>query len=96
MLDPHDIIIRPLISEHTTKISDYHNTYTFKVAKAANKIEIKSAVESLFNVKVKKVNTLNFKGKKRRMRYKVGLTASWKKAYVTLNEGDRIEIFEGV
>ncbi len=95
-MNPHDIIIKPIISEQTSKLSELNNSYTFKVAKGANKIAIKDAVEKLFDVKVKKVNTLNFKGKKRRVRAKLGMTASWKKAYVTLQSGDRIEIFEGV
>ena len=80
MQNPHNIILQPLISEQSTKLSDQNNAYTFKVAKDANKVEIKDAVESLFNVHVTKVNTVNLKGKKRRIRGRVGLTSSWKKA----------------
>lgn len=96
MLNPHEVIIKPIISEHSIKLSDLQNTYTFRVKKDANKVEIKNAVEALFDVKVKKVNVLNLKGKKRRVRVRVGMTSSWKKAYVSLQSGDRIEIFEGV
>ena len=69
------------------------NTYTFEVAKNANKIEIAKAVEELFNVTVTNVNTLNVKPKKKRIRVQVGLTRTWKKAMVTLKEGDTIELF---
>lgn len=96
MLSPHEIILQPVVSEHTTKLSTLHNTYAFKVAKEANKIAIKGAVEAIFNVHVTKVSTLSVKGKKRRVRYRMGLTSSWKKAYVSIQEGERIEIFEGV
>jgi len=70
--------------------------YTFIVALTANKVEVKKAVEELFKVKVKKVNTLRVKGKAKRVRNIVGRTSEIKKAIVTLREGDRIEIFEGV
>ncbi len=69
------------------------NTYTFEVAKSANKVEIAQAVEAIFNVKVLKVNTLNVKAKPKRMRYQVGKTRTWKKAMVTIAEGDTIELF---
>ena len=67
--------------------------YTFKVAKDANKIEIAKAVEEIFDVKVLKVNTVNVKSKKKRMRNIEGKTRTWKKAIVTLAEGDTIELF---
>ena len=69
------------------------NTYTFEVAKSANKIEIAQAVHEIFNVEVVKVNTLNVKAKPKRLRGRIGLTRTWKKAMVTLKEGDTIEIF---
>jgi len=68
----------------------------FKVDRRANKQEIKEAVESLFNVHVERVNTLNFEGKKRRLGRRTGQRSDWKKAIVTLQEGESIEFFEGV
>ena len=70
-----------------------NNTYTFEVAKSSNKVEIAQAIEAIFNVKVVKVNTLNVKSKPKRVRYQVGRTRTWKKAMVTLAEGDTIELF---
>ncbi len=91
--DPREIIIRPVITEHSYDVMD-NNVYTFEVAKDANKIEIRQAVEAIFNVSVVKVNTLNVKPKPKRVRYqKRGYTNAWKKAMVTLKEGDTIEIF---
>ena len=92
MKDARDIIIRPIITEHSYDMIE-KNKYTFEVAKTANKVEIAKAVEELFNVTVKKVNTLNVKPKKKRVRYKLGMTRSWKKAMVTIAEGETIEIF---
>lgn len=92
MKDPREIIIRPVISERSyDKMSE--NVYTFEVAKSANKVEIAQAVETIFDVKVKKVNTLNVKPKPKRVRFHMGKTRSWKKAMVTLAEGDSIELF---
>ena len=90
--DPREVIIRPVITEHSYDMMAA-NCYTFEVAKDANKIEIAQAVEAIFNVKVVKVNTLNVKAKPKRMRYQQGFTRTWKKAMVTLKEGDKIEIF---
>lgn len=92
MKDPREVIIRPIISEHSYDMMG-DNTYTFEVAKSANKVEIAQAVEAIFNVKVLKVNTLNVKAKPKRMRYQVGKTRTWKKAMVTIAEGDTIELF---
>ena len=69
------------------------NVYTFEVAKDSNKVEIRQAIEAIFNVSVVKVNTLNVKPKPKRVRYQVGQTRTWKKAMVTLKEGDTIELF---
>ena len=90
-----DIILTPVITEDSMdRLQD--NRYTFKVAKDANKVEIASAVEELFGVKVAKVNTMNVKGKQKRMGRSVGYRPDWKKAIVTL-EGDKaIEFFEGL
>ena len=70
-----------------------NNVYTFEVAKDSNKVEIRQAIEAIFNVSVVKVNTLNVKPKPKRVRYQVGQTRTWKKAMVTLKEGDTIELF---
>lgn len=96
MRDPRDIIIRPLVSEKSTALME-QNKYVFVVAREANKIEIKHALEEIFSVKVEAVNTANFKGKKKRLgRHPAGYQSRWKKAVVTLAEGSKpIEIFEG-
>lgn len=80
---PQDIIIKPLLTEKSAEDIAL-GKYTFEVARGATKTEIKSAVEKLFDVKVLSVNTLNFDGKKKRQRYVVGRTPSWKKAVVTI------------
>lgn len=90
--DARDIIIRPIVTEHSYDVMD-ENVYTFEVARDANKIEVKKAIEKIFDVKVVKVNVLNVKPKPKRVRYQRGYTRSWKKAMVTLAEGDSIEIF---
>ena len=93
MQSARDVIIRPIITEHSYDGME-DGVYTFEVAKAANKIEIAQAVEELFNVKVVKVNTINVKAKPKRYRYtSKGLTRTRKKAMVTLKEGDKIELF---
>ena len=90
--DPREVIIRPVITEHSYDMME-NNTYTFEVAKDANKIEIAQAIEAIFDVDVVKVNTLNVKPKPKRMRYQIGKTRTWKKAMVTLKDGDTIEMF---
>lgn len=92
MKEARDIIIRPVISEHSFDAMG-EGVYTFEVAKDANKIEIAQAVESIFNVHVTKVNTLNVKAKPKRVRWRAGKTRTWKKAMVTLAEGETIELF---
>ncbi len=96
MRDPHDVIIRPVVTEKSTGLLE-ENKYTFVVLREANKIEIKHAIEEIFGVKVKAVNTANYQGKKKRLgRYPYGYKPRWKKAIVTLAEGSKsIEIFEG-
>lgn len=96
MKDPRDIIKRPLVTEKSMA-GGAMSKYTFEVDVEANKIEIARAVEEMFpNVNVKKVNTLHIKGKTRRLRGREGKTAERKKAVVTLQPGQRIEIFEGI
>jgi large subunit ribosomal protein L23 len=91
-MDARNIIVRPIISEKSYRMIE-HNRYTFEVAKEASKIEIGKAVEEIFDVTVLKVNTMRVSGKPRRVRYAMGLTKSWKKAIVTLQDGDSIEMF---
>ena len=88
----HEIIIRPIVSERSFSGMEL-NKYTFEVAKDANKYQIKDAVEEIFGVKVVRVNTLTVKPKTKRVRVVEGLTRTWKKAVVTLKDGDTIEIF---
>ncbi|MEJ2247232.1 MAG: 50S ribosomal protein L23 [Acidobacteriota bacterium] len=80
----------PVITEKSTYIKDTQHTVTFKVLRDANKIEIKDAVEKIFKVKVKSVRTANFHGKKRRQGRYEGRRPDWKKAYVTLKEGEKM------
>ncbi|HHY98476.1 MAG TPA: 50S ribosomal protein L23 [Firmicutes bacterium] len=94
-MEPRDVIIRPLVTEKSTgQLED--RKYSFVVDKRAHKLEIKKAVEEIFKVKVKDVNTVAVKGKKKRMGRFVGTTPDWKKAVVTLEEGQSIPLFEGV
>ncbi len=94
-MNPHKIIIRPLITEKNTNLMEL-NKYSFEVDRSANKTDIKRAIEQIFSVSVTDVHTLNVRGKLRRRGQRFGYTADWKKAVVTLAEGDRIELFEGV
>jgi large subunit ribosomal protein L23 len=90
-----EIIIHPIITEKSTEKQGF-GKYCFKVNKRANKKEIITAVRAAFNVEPVSCNVMNVRGKKKRVRYKLGYTSSWKKAIVTLKEGDKIELFEGV
>lgn len=92
MADARSIIIRPIVSERSYDMIEL-NRYTFEVAKTAKKIEIAKAVEEIFDVNVTNVNTLNVKPKKKRVRRQAGYTRSWKKAIVTIAEGESIELF---
>ena len=96
MRDPRDVILRPVVSEKSYGLLD-SGAYTFVVHPDANKIEIRQAIEQIFNVSVVKVNTLNRKGKRKRHRRqpKWGKRPDTKRAIVTLAEGDRIPLFEG-
>jgi len=93
MYDPRDIVLRPVISEKSYDMIE-HNRYTFEVAKTASKPQIADAVTAIFGVTVTKVNTMNVTGKPRRVRVAKGKTRDWKKAVVTLKEGDSIEFFQ--
>lgn len=94
--DPRDILLRPVVSEKSYALLD-RNVYTFVVAPDANKIEIKQAVEAIFNVQVTRVSTLNRKGKQKRNRRTntLGKRPDTKRAIVTLSADDRIDIFGG-
>jgi len=91
-----DIVASPLITEKGTMVNEAGNQVVFRVRRDANKEEIRRAVESLFKVRVEKVRTLNYLGKTRRVGRAVGRRPAWKKAYVTLAEGQRIDFFETV
>lgn len=91
-MDAYHIIKRPLRTEKSVADGERTNSYHFEVDLKANKIQIKQAVENFFNVKVDDVRTLVRKGKRRRVRLKVGRTKDWKKAIVTLKEGNSIDL----
>ena len=90
-MNHYEIIQRPVVSEKTVYLSNALNQYTFNVHPNANKIQIKEAVEGLFKVKVTAVNTMNVLGKERRRGRVAGTTSAWKKAIVSLAEGQKIE-----
>ena len=94
-MDARDVIIKPVVSEKSYNLLDA-NAYTFIVHPDANKIEIRQAVEEIFNVRVSKVNTLNRNGKRKRNRrsFSYGKRPDTKRAVITLVEGDRIDLFE--
>ena len=96
MRTAYDVIIKPVITEKSM-MGVAEKKYVFQVAKDANKIEIKKAIEEIFSVKVDSVNTMNVSGKVKRMGVHVGKTASWKKAVVQLSADSKaLEIFEGM
>ena len=86
----------PLITEKGTLVNEEANQVVFRVRPWANKVQIQSAIERLFKVHVEKVRTVNYLGKIRRVGRNVGRRPAWKKAYVTLRKGDRIDFFEAV
>lgn len=89
----HRIIRKPLISEKANLLKEESQVVTFEVDRGANKIEIKQAVEKAFDVKVKAVNTIQFRGKLKRVGAKLGQRNNWKKAYVTLEDGQDIDFY---
>ncbi|MBN1456712.1 MAG: 50S ribosomal protein L23 [Sedimentisphaerales bacterium] len=92
-MDDYNIIIRPLVTEQGMHFANTKNAYSFEVNKSANKIQIRNAVEKLYNVKVKEVRTANYMGKPRRRGRDFGRTASWKKAVVVLGDDYHIDLF---
>ncbi len=91
MKDAYSIVKYPVITEKGTQLGP-QNKYLFSVDIKANKIEIKKAIEEIYKVKVARVNTMKVRGKKRRVRFQEGKTPDWKKAIVTLAEGQSIEL----
>ena len=92
-LEPHQIILRPLVTEKGMHRSTRNNAYAFEVHRLATKADVRRAVEELFNVTVLKVHTQTRKGKPRRTRFRIGITGDWKKAIVTLDKEHRIDFF---
>lgn len=96
MRDARDVIIEPVVTEHSTLLAAEQDAYTFVVAPDANKPEIRRAVAELFDVDVRKVRTMNMPGKVRRVGRHIGRRPGYKKAIVTLVEGEQIDLYEGV
>jgi len=94
MSKARDIIIKPMITEKSMALQDQNNCVTFRVAKGANKTEIRQAVEEIFNVKVEKVNVVNTPTKQKRMGRYVGTVGGYRKAIVKLAEGNTIQLFD--
>ncbi len=91
-MEPRNVIIRPLVTEKGMYCAENFSVYPFEVDGRANKVDIRNAVEAIYDVKVEGVRTMNMQGKMRRVRYNRGRKRGWKKALVTLAEGDTIEI----
>lgn len=94
-MNPYDIIKRPLITEKTSIQKENYNQITFEVNRKANRVEIKRAIENIFNVNVAAVKTMQIKGKTKQRGRIVGKRRDWKKAIVKLMPGERIDFFEG-
>ena len=94
-IHPYTVLLRPLVTEKSTILAG-QNQYVFEVARTANKMQIKQAVELAFSVHVKAVNVMNVRGRVRRFGHGPAAAPSWKKAIVTLSEGHKIELIEGV
>lgn len=90
------VIIAPLVTEKGTIVGEKGNQVVFRIRPGASKDQIRDVVEDLFKVTVVKVRTANFLGKERRRGRTIGRRPNWKKAYITLKQGDRIEVFEGL
>lgn len=92
----YNVLIGPMLTERGALLKEQENKVLFKVEKNANKIDIKRAVEGIFKVKVERVATMNYKGKVKRMGRHSGKRADWKKAIVTLKEGEKLDFIEGI
>jgi len=95
-MDPRQIILAPMVTEKSTIAREMHNRYTFKVLPGATKPQIARAIEEIFDVTVLEVRTVKMDGKVKRLGRNIGRRAAWKKAIVTLKEGDSVDFFEGV
>ncbi|MDA8099129.1 MAG: 50S ribosomal protein L23 [Nitrospiraceae bacterium] len=95
MTNLYDIVRVPRITEKGTRLKEKSNVLTFEVRTDATKVDVRKAIEGIFKVKVVDVTTVNIPGKKKRMGMREGRRSDWKKAYVTLKAGEKIEIFEG-
>jgi large subunit ribosomal protein L23 len=93
---PHDILLKPLLTEKLTSLREKGNKVGFVVRSDANRIEIKRAVEVMLKVRVERVNVMNVRGKTKRLGKFAGKRSDWKKAIVTLKKGEKLEMFEGV
>ncbi|MEN8263863.1 MAG: 50S ribosomal protein L23 [Nitrospirota bacterium] len=92
----YNVLVGPMLTERGALLKEQENKLLFKVVKEANKMEIKRAVEEIFKVKVENVATMNYKGKMKRMGRHMGKRPDWKKAIVTLKEGEKLDFIEGV
>jgi large subunit ribosomal protein L23 len=95
-MENHIVVKRPLITEKGTLLREVQRQYLFEVDPRANKHQIKMAIEKLFNVHVEDVRTLKVRGKIKRVGANIGKRSNWKKAFVLIREGEKIEFFEGV
>jgi large subunit ribosomal protein L23 len=95
-MTPYEILKRPVITEKTTIQKEVNNQLAFEVDRRANKVEIRRAVEQAFSVRVMDVRTIQMKGKAKRFGRTLGTRRNWKKAIVTLAQGEHVEFFEGV
>jgi large subunit ribosomal protein L23 len=95
MTDLYDIVRVPRITEKGARLKEKNNVLTFEVKVDANKVQVRKAIEGIFKVKVADVTTVKTAGKKKRVGTRVGRRSDWKKAYVTLKPGEKIDIFEG-
>jgi large subunit ribosomal protein L23 len=93
---PHDILLKPLLTEKLTALREKGNKVGFVVRSDANRIEIKRAVETMLKVRVERVNVMNVRGKTKRLGKFAGRRSDWKKAIVTLKAGEKLEMYEGV
>ena len=93
-MNPHDVLIRPLLTEKITSIRETKNAIAFAVDGKATKIDVKRAVEKIFQVKVDSVNVQNVLGKRKRQGRYLGKRADWRKAIVTLKEGEKVDLYE--
>lgn len=92
--DPYDILMKPLLTEKITSLREKSNAVAFMVSRKANRIDVKRAIEATLNVKVKSVNVMNVMGKPKRQGRYAGKRPDWKKAIVTLREGEKLELYE--